>query len=321
MRLTNNSSIPLGLAVWLATDEYDYDDRPNVISVTTLLKPVRQMILGRRVAVREDSSVDLMDLVAGARGDALHKAIENAWKHNHKDAMKLLGYPAGLISKVEVNPVTPSPGSFTVYLEQRHEREIDGWIVTGKYDMVLNGQVTDNKSTSTYTYTKGTSEDKWQLQGSMYRWLTPERITDANLAINWVFVDWKRNLVGRTANYPESPILGSLIPLLSLNQTEAYIRTRLSLIDQYKDAPEATLPECTDEDLWRDPPQFKYYANPEKMGRATKNFDTHAEALQEQSNRGKGIIKTVLGLPKACNYCPGRAICSQYTRMFSPENS
>ena len=43
----NTEDTPLSVAVFLATDHYDYD--PNTISATRLLKPIRQTILSGRV--------------------------------------------------------------------------------------------------------------------------------------------------------------------------------------------------------------------------------------------------------------------------------
>ena len=48
MKFTNKNNIPLSLAVWLVTDEYDYVDKPNYISATSLLKPTRQLVLSKR---------------------------------------------------------------------------------------------------------------------------------------------------------------------------------------------------------------------------------------------------------------------------------
>ena len=52
-RYANVGEVPLALAVFLATDNYDYNSDPNTISATTLLKPVRQIILPGRIAPGE----------------------------------------------------------------------------------------------------------------------------------------------------------------------------------------------------------------------------------------------------------------------------
>jgi len=45
LRYANVSDVPLALAVFLATDSYDYNPDPNTVSATTLLKPIRQIVL------------------------------------------------------------------------------------------------------------------------------------------------------------------------------------------------------------------------------------------------------------------------------------
>ena len=42
---TNKNDISLPLAVFLMYDKYKYDERPNAISATGLIKPLRQLIL------------------------------------------------------------------------------------------------------------------------------------------------------------------------------------------------------------------------------------------------------------------------------------
>ena len=46
--LQNQTNLPLPLAVWLATDEYQYAKFANEISTTTLLKSLRYIIGSRR---------------------------------------------------------------------------------------------------------------------------------------------------------------------------------------------------------------------------------------------------------------------------------
>ena len=56
MKITNKFGINLPLSVWLLHDEYDYVDNANYISVTGLMKPVKQTILSSRVPSAEQVS-------------------------------------------------------------------------------------------------------------------------------------------------------------------------------------------------------------------------------------------------------------------------
>ena len=74
---TNQSNLPISIAVFLAFRDYDSDPRPNSISVTTLLKSVRQIVLTSRLPP-EGKPTDIMGLVPSALGSAVHSRIEHA---------------------------------------------------------------------------------------------------------------------------------------------------------------------------------------------------------------------------------------------------
>ena len=99
---------------------------------------------------------------------------------------------------------------------------------------------------------------------------------------------------------------------------------KLQELSRLWDAPEDKLPDCTDKELWRSDPQFKYYSDPEKAkdpsARSTKNFDSLAEAEAFKREKGKGIVITKLGEVKACAYCPAFEGCKQKDQYFVEGN-
>lgn len=314
-RYGNTSSISLSLGAWLATDSYDHDTRPNVISATTLLKPLRQIILGARIPP-EDVVVDLSAMVSSRMGSAIHDAIERAWNGNYKQALADLGYPQRVIDRVIVNP--PAGQDLTdcipVYLEQRSEKKVGKWIVTGKYDFVGDGRVEDFKTTSTYTAVNNTNDDKYILQGSLYRWLNPTIITKDVMAIQWIFTDWSKAKAMQDPKYPQARTQEKLFQLKALQETQTFVERKLALIDQYWNAPEDQIPACNDEELWRSEPVYKYYKSGDTTAaRSTKNFGSMQEAHHYMHTDGKGLgaIKTVPGQVTACRYCNAFALCSQ----------
>ena len=106
---------------------------------------------------------------------------------------------------------------------------------------------------------------------------------------------------------------------MTLEETERWIRKKLEQVARYKDTPEADIPECTDEELWRSSPQYKYYADPLKTtGRSTKNFDNPLDAKKFMmvEKAGKGVIITIPGEVKRCTYCEAFPICSQKEKYF-----
>lgn len=318
--LTNNSNVPIPIAVWLASNDYTGVTGNKIISVTTLLKPLRQFILSQRVPVGS-APADVMDSYKAKIGQSVHDSLESAWTNQIKrnNALTLLGIPQKVRDLVKVNP-EPSEideDTITVYTEQRKNKVINGWTISGEYDFVYQGQVQDYKSTSTYTYTAGTKTEDYILQGSMYRWLDPQIITDSTMVINFLFSDWKAFEVARNPKYPKKPILAMTLPLMSLAQTENFITTKLAQIEEFWDADEKDIPLCTDEQLWRTDPQYKYYKNPEKTTRSTANFDTYEEAaIRLRQDNNVGIIVEKSGKVRACMYCPAFTVCSQKDQLI-----
>ena len=320
MKITNNSNISLSLAVWLLHDEYDYVNEPNYISVTTLMKPLRHIILPRRIP-RELVETDVSDFIARALGHSLHDSIEKSWVKGFRRSLALLGYPEMVIDRVRINPtpeeLAATPNAIPIYLEQRAKKTVTvngkTWTVGGKFDMVAEGIVHDNKSTSAYTWVYGGRDEEHQQQGSLYRWLNPDKITEDFIRINYIFTDWQKAQAKQNPNYPQKRVESKDIVLLSEAEVQRWVEWKLQLVMKYWDAPERDIPNCTDEELWMSDPKFKYYADPAKTsGRSTKNFDSLLEANAFKAEKGnKGIIITVPGEPKRCDYCDAFPLCTQ----------
>lgn len=313
----NISAVPLSIAVFLAVDNYDHD--AATISATTLIKPLRQIVLSKRVN-NEDSSVDLVQMVPSRMGSAIHDGIERAWVDSHAIAMKTLGYPQKVIDRIRINPEPHQLGDdvIPIYLEQRAQKQVGKYLVSGKFDFVGEGRVEDFKTTSTYTAMNNTNDEKYILQGSIYRWLNPEIVTQDEMAIQFIFTDWSAARARAESGYPQSRIQQRILPLMSITETDHFVRRKLTQIDEYWDAPEELIPLCSDEDLWRSAPVFKYYKNPEKTTRSTKNFDTKQAAyIRLAEEGGKGIVLEKPGEVMACKYCPAFAACTQKDALIA----
>jgi len=316
---TNTSSIPLSLAVFLATDTYDHNTDISSISTTALIKPLRQLILSKRVP-DADAAVDITQMVASRMGTAIHDAIERAWTNNYENALSVLGYPEHIIKRIQINPKSEElkDDSFPIYMEQRAYKTVGKFVVSGKFDFVGEGRVEDFKSTSTYTAMHSTNDEKYILQGSIYRWLNPKIITKDEMAIQFIFTDWSAAKARIDPTYPQQRIQQRLLPLKSVDETDHYVKQKLSQITQYWDADEDQLPHCSDEDLWRSVPVFKYYKNADKTSRSTKNFDSlHDARLRFIEDGNVGFIKEVPGQVTACKYCAAFSVCSQKDALIA----
>jgi hypothetical protein len=316
-KYTNLHDVPLSLAVFLATDNYDYES--DTISATTFLKPVRQLILANRVPA-EENLVDVIQVIKSRKGTAIHDAIERAWLDNPQAALKALGYPKRMISNIKINPdpSTVTEDDIPIYMEQRFYKKVLGYNVSGKFDFVLDGRLEDFKSTSTFTWSNKGKELDYSIQGSIYRWLAPHIITEDELFIQFLFMDWKPNLAKAGSNYPDRPIKTKVIQLMSYEQTEQFIRNKIMEIEKYKNYPEIDLPLCSDVDLWRTETQYKWFSKATNK-RAQKTFGNDKAAayrhLSEKS--GQGVIREVPGEVKACAYCAAAPLCSQRQNLIA----
>jgi hypothetical protein len=318
-QFTNETAISLDLAVWLLHDEYDYIDEENYISVTGLMKPTRQIILTSRIPAA-DRVMDVGDFTASALGKAIHDSIEKAWIKFPEHKLKRLGYSDDVIARIKVNPtleeVRASNDIIPVYIEQRAIREHKGYKIGGKFDMVTDGIVKDNKSTSAFAWTGGTRDEEHILQLSLYRWIDAaqehRKITEDFGMINYIFTDWSKMMARQNPKYPQKRIEEKRLNLMSLQETEQWVDERLAAYEKWQNSPEKQIPHCTDAELWRSAPQFKYYSNPAKTdGRSTKNFDNLLAANAHLRTQGKGVVITKPGEVKRCGYCPAFEACSQ----------
>lgn len=326
MKITNNHGISLPVAVWLLHDDYDHINEPNYISATSLLKSTKQLALSQRVkgAQRE---ADLADMFAARFGHAVHDGVEKAWRMSGKSAMKKLGYPEHIYDNIVINPteeeLRASNAIVPVWIEQRSFREIEingvVYKIGGKYDQVIDGRLFDFKTTSVYTYLLGRKDEDYSWQGSIYRWLNPNLITSDHIYINFFFTDWQKAQARQNPNYPQTKTLEYPVELKSIQETEHWIRTKLQELSRSWNLPEEQLPACNDKELWRSSPQYKYYKDPAKTdGRSTKNFDSMGAAQTFMTQQGgKGIVKTIPGEVKACEYCAAFDICQQKDQYYA----
>jgi hypothetical protein len=323
-KFTNRTGLSLYAQVFLATDWYDHKEAG--LSVTTLLKPLKQVILSKRV---EPGLVipDVEDYIASSVGTAVHDGFEKSWTANPrlKEVLISLGIPPGAANKLKVNP-TPEEvaagGIIPAYFELRLKKLVHGIPVSGKFDAVIDGVVEDLKNTSVFTYLSGKKDDDYILQGSMYRWLDPKKITKDYMNLTFQFTDWSKAMSYSNPNYPQKRMLTRRFNLLSLEQTEAYVNKRVGDLVRLMDAPEEMLPPCTDDDLWRTAPVWKYYKDPDKAytpgSRSTKNFTTYHDAMVHLNAMSNvGVVVEVKGEVKACLYCAGFMACKQKDALIA----
>lgn len=315
MPLTNVKNLPMSVAVWLAHDTYDRVTSNDYISATGLLRPVKQIVLGSRVPP-EKQLQDISELVPSRMGTAIHEAIEKAWIGSYRTGMANMGVQQHIIDRVRINPtavdLVNDPTIIPIYMEQREIRNFMGYRIGGKFDFIIEDELEDFKSTKVYSYQAKSNDQDYIRQASIYRWLNQDKVKKETFKINYIFTDWLRSKVIQDPTYPRSQILQKTFHLMSIAETEAFMANKLQQVKRYENSPESDIPACSDEDLWRSPSAFKYYKNPAKTEKSTKNFDTMAEANGRLVEDGHvGIVKEVKGEVRRCNYCPAFSVCKQ----------
>ena len=321
MKLTNKEEHSLSVAVWLITDEYNYNRYPGKkhISATGLLKPTRMIILSSRLTKdqRAEQEYDISKNIPSKMGTSIHAGISHAWLTNGAQALMDLGYSEDVCKRIIVNPTLEQLAAIDrpipIYIERRVHKEFMGYVVDGELDFLGDGVLEDFKSTGVYSYINASNDEKHRLQGSIYRWLNPELVTHDYMRIQYVFTDWKKldAMIRKDKGYPQSRIIPKKLELLSIPETENFIKTKIMELEQYADAPEEQLPECPNDELWRSESVFKVYKH-DQSKRSSGNFDTYHDAhVKMLEIGGTAFVKKKPGAVRRCGYCLAFDTCSQ----------
>lgn len=269
---------------WLLHDEYDYE--PGVLSATTLLRPVRSIVLFERYY--DKMVMDVSDLIASKYGTAIHASFEKV------------------------------PYDESINQEERLYTTVDGHRISGKYDILQRTEdgfkLWDLKSTSVWNYIYGNKTEEFIKQLSMYRLLLEKNCYDGvrDIAtVIMVFTDWSKSRAKRGGDYPPIRMAEPDIRLMNFEDTLAFIRERLSLIGDARKLSDDELPLCTDEELWKDDDKFAHMRKGRKS--AVKLYDSEAEAQEAVDADDKGFLEVRKGMVNRCPmYCPCHPFCNQF---------
>lgn len=205
----------------------------NKISVTTLLKPLKVILLNRKFP---DTGIsDYSGYFSAGVGTSVHKLLQESLQNN---------------------PVWLS--------EVRSEIEIDGFILSGSADAINTSDhsIHDLKTSSVYTYQK-LKEDLLKLsnghdisllptlfdysfQLSAYKLLNPTLIKSDIGFIHFIFTDWQRNKAKFDTKYP--PIMAATVEI-PLFDPLPYIKDKLFAIRMVESG-RWLFPSCTATDTW-----------------------------------------------------------------------
>lgn len=286
---------------FLAYDEYDYNDDKYTISATSLLKSDRELVSrfrGEKPVTSKPTS--LHDFTKMRIGTSIHSQIEKLL--NDKEYLQTL-------SKENVN--IPKQ----IITEVRSTRKLDDLLnqfsVTGKFDLLIDGKLHDIKTTSTYSYTSGCNDEYYKQQGSIYRWLNQELVTEDVIRIIFIFTDWKRALAETQEGYPKTPIIEKEYQLYSLELTESLIKNKLATLASHIENNTPTYQiKCCDIDKVYPNVKYALYKSIEDATngkKASKVFKDYEELLINKEDLldkyEQAVVVKRYGIPYCCKYC------------------
>lgn len=272
MKITNNANLPMPF-VRMAEDKYEI--KPKIYSITTLLKPVREILLNRRY--NEDIEQDCSDMIWLLFGKAVHSILEQ--------------YSAGASEFAEEKLV--------VELE-------NGYTISGVIDLydIDKAEVVDYKTASVWKAIYKDYDD-WKKQGLGYAWLLKQNGLPCKSVVFYAILkDWSKQKAKHDHEYPQSPVVKVEFTVSDeeIAEIDKYLRAKIDEIILYEGKPDAELPLCSEEDRWHDKDTFAVM----KKGRKTalRVLDSMAAAEEWKNQNGGDFIESRKGVDKKCaDYC------------------
>ena len=300
---TNNHGVPFESAIFAAYHNTLYTGgapRVGKLSTTTLIGPIRKALYGM-LNPESTEPQDVNVLLASGKGTAMHEGMTRA----------LEAYNSGYVC------------------EQRIETEVDGWKISGEFDILTpDKQIKDLKFVSNYNikklqedmdkletgmpleemYDKVPTYFKYQAQLSIYFYLLNDPDVKPYATILFMLnngSDMGKYKVDQEVTFPLWP----------REATEKFIKNRIAIIRQH--LADDTMPLCSDNERGKRPGQWKLQRVSKTNGKLStvrgSKFDNPADLAEFIRKSGKpGDIESITEPTYAlCNYCAFSSICDQ----------
>ncbi len=291
MIITNKKNLPSQLQRALER-EYFYQEKRY--SVTSLLNPIRQVLLARRH--HDEIELDVSDGIWMLFGQGIHKAIESV---EYSDYEKV---------------------------EQKLEAKFGEYTLSGIVDYINTEEefILDWKTTSQWTYklrnTENSSIDSYVTQLRLYALLwfmnTGQWIQTGKLAL--LLKDYKKSPYPQPED-PDGPIQVLQFDLGSFSDIKEWVENRFNQIEEFESEPDFVLPLCSPEERWNKGDKYAVMQSGHK--RATKVFDSEEDAqtmVSDEFAKGrKYSIDVRPGEDTRClKYCSAAPFCSHWIEKY-----
>jgi hypothetical protein len=300
-----NSHNPVAVS-WLLADDYDTITDPKTVSVTELVQPTIISVLRRRH--RAEAVSDVTDIVSRAIGRSVHNDI-------------------ALRTSKEL----------AAFQEEQLSVELDGYTVRGTSDLWLPlwmyegkssrpddadddvGAILDWKYTTVFKVRKK-DFDEYKNQVNAYAWLANKALNLRTVAgeVTAILDGWSRREADRDPGYPQAKIVKIPLPILDIEDTERWLRTRIAQFDSAMNLPDEKLRVCTPEERWEKPFTWRVVKKGNKKSkrnfyadRGQTRLDAEAFAFTQMDGQYEVIDKE--GERTRCDrYCSLRPWCPLY---------
>jgi hypothetical protein len=281
MKITNKLGLPSAF-VNLAASEYTYT--PKRYSVTSLLKPTRELILSRRYHSLIEQ--DVSEMIWLLFGKAVHYILEH---HADKDE----------------------------YAEMRVSHTLEnGYTISGIIDLYSErtARIVDYKTASVYKVILGDFAD-WRGQAMLYGWILHKMGKPIKEAVFYAILKDHSKRAYKQAKfrgekYPEKPVhsVHFRITKKDIYDTEQILIAKMEEIIRCEQLSDSALPACTPEERWATPEKWAVYKT-EKAARATRLFDSEHEAQKHAAENDCKRIEFRPGESRRCEYCSAAQFC------------
>lgn len=286
MKLTNKFNLPQTFVNVITRPTYT-KGKSN-ISATELLNSPRIVQLKRKHW--DDIEQDASEMVWSLFGSACHSILEHGKDEHH-------------------------------VVEERLFAEIDDWHISGAIDLQEVFEegiiVSDYKVTGAWAVMN--EKQDWHNQLNIYAWFVEyvKKVPVKKLQIIAIIRDWAAREVGRREGYPESPIATIDIPVWSMEERTAYVRSRIALHNEafFEAETGGAIRECTPEEMWEKP--TTYAVKKEGGVRAKSVHSNREEAELALPAKGYFIEVREGDRTRCANYCQVAKFCDQYQEYLS----
>lgn len=289
MKITNKLGLP---APFVKMASSNYKPKPKRYSVTTLLNPVREILLKRRYD--DEIEQDCSDMIWLLFGQAVHSILEKNADSKSEFAEKFLS--------VELP---------------------NGYTVSGIIDLyeTETAKVVDYKTASVWKV-KFKDFDDWRKQGLMYAWLLRKNNLPCDkIEFYAILKDHSKTEAKFNSDYPKTPVCKVEFAVTdeSIAEIDRFINDKIAELAKYEETPDDELPLCSAEERWNSGNRYAVMRKGKKA--ALRVLDSIEAAEKYKAENGGDYIEERKGVDKKCmDYCLCCKKCSHYKNQFKKEN-